>query len=104
MTQFNCLPAGTTIAELVRQEHPIGVDIRYCRNASKDPAETDIRSTQDIAFAEFATVYLMSPYGQATAIHDVQFSPQGVAECAACVAVIMQEIVAWKTEVMAALS
>lgn len=90
MIQYNCLSPGDTITSLVRQNHPLGIDIRFCRSTDEDTQTTD-----DIREAEFGTVYLIADFGEAIAIHDFDFTLEGAAEASTCVAEIMAAINEW---------
>jgi hypothetical protein len=81
--QFNCLPEGETLADLVRRDHINGFDLRFCRSDATDP---DDRSTITCEpdEAEFACVYGINDLGEAIAIHDAQLTSAGADEIAAC--------------------
>lgn len=92
MIRYNCLSPGDTVTSLVRQNHPLGIDIRFCRSIEDE----DIQTVFNIRQAEFGTVYLIADFGEAIAIHDFDFTLEGAAEASTCVVEIMAAINEWK--------
>ncbi len=77
----NCLSPGETVASVARRDGLIGFDVRFARNTSADPDETEI-TTCDPHEAELATVYGITREGLSQAIHDVDLDGAGADELA----------------------
>lgn len=83
---FNCLPAGETLADLARRDHLQGFDVAFCKHDSNDPDDCTITCPPEEA--EFATIYARSDLGESLAIHDVDLTNGGADSLAqACRAV-----------------
>ena len=89
---FNCLSEGETIADVVRRNHAIGFDLRFCHSVAVSEHDRDT-ITCDPPEAEFATLYALTDLGEAIAIHDAELTSTGADEVSAVARALFVAIV-----------